>query len=271
MAHKQQTRGCPQGSCSGPALWNLIADEALAMPYPSNTSIQAFADDFLLVAAAKSERALGTLATEALRIFKIWSDRHGLQISTAKTSYLLLSSLVRGPSIFWEGRRVKRVRVLKYLGLHIDEKLSWSHHIHEIGKKAHQHFRNLQKIAGGSWGLSQRMRIQLYRAVAERTLAHAASAWSRDITQKQIEKLNSIQRLFLLNLTGAYRTAPTAALQIIAGIMPLHLKLKMEAHFTHVTRLSQRALVGTKLLQPTQYEKKAVGWQHHPSASLGEN
>ncbi|GBM61078.1 hypothetical protein AVEN_264396-1 [Araneus ventricosus] len=99
------------------------------------------------------------------------------------------------------------------------------------------------------------MRIQLYRAVAERTLAHAASAWSRDITQKQIATLDSIQRPFLLNITGAYRTAPTAALQIIAGIMPLHLKLKM----------------GTKLLQPTNYEKKAVGWQHHPSVSLEED
>ncbi|GBN43349.1 hypothetical protein AVEN_80815-1 [Araneus ventricosus] len=155
---------------------------------------------------------LGALATEALRILKIWSDRHGLKISAVKTSYLLLSNLVRGPSIFWEGRRIKRVRVLKYLGLHIDEKLSWSQHIYEMGKKDHQHYRNLQKIAGGGWGLNQKMRIQLYRAVAERTIAHAASACSRDITQKQIATLDSIQRPFLINITGAYRTAPTAAL-----------------------------------------------------------
>ncbi|GBM66082.1 hypothetical protein AVEN_177133-1 [Araneus ventricosus] len=195
------------------------------MPYPNNTSIQAFADDFLLVAAAKSERALGALAMEALRKFKIWSDRHSLSISTAKTSYLLLSNLVRGPSIFWEGRSIKKAGVMKYLGLFIDEKLSWSPHIKEMGKKDHQQHRNLQKIAGGSWGLTQKMRIQLYIAVTERTLAHAASAWSRDITQKQAAMLDTIQRPFLLKITDAYRTAPTAVLQLITEIMPLHLKL----------------------------------------------
>ncbi|GBM69356.1 hypothetical protein AVEN_272176-1 [Araneus ventricosus] len=96
-APKTQTRCCPQGSCSGPALWNLVTDEALSATYPENTCIQAFADDFIVVAAAESESGLGKLATEALNIFKDWSDRHGLSISVDNARFLQVCKLKRGP------------------------------------------------------------------------------------------------------------------------------------------------------------------------------
>ncbi|GBO12450.1 Putative protein in type-1 retrotransposable element R1DM, partial [Araneus ventricosus] len=51
-AIRDQKQGCPQGSCSGPALWNLVANEILQENWPINTSIQAFADDFVLVSHA---------------------------------------------------------------------------------------------------------------------------------------------------------------------------------------------------------------------------
>ncbi|GBN79917.1 hypothetical protein AVEN_84347-1 [Araneus ventricosus] len=100
LAQQTQTRGCPQGSCSGPALWNLVADEALSATLPVNTSIQAFADDFLIMAAAESERGLGKAATDALKVFRTWSDRHDLSISVEKTKFMQISNLKRGPSIF---------------------------------------------------------------------------------------------------------------------------------------------------------------------------
>ncbi|GBO27150.1 hypothetical protein AVEN_58000-1 [Araneus ventricosus] len=49
--------------------------------------------------------------------------------------------------------------------------------------------------------------------------------------------LNSIQRKFLLNITGAYSTTLTAALQVIEGITPLHIKIQMETIFVIVGRL----------------------------------
>ncbi|GBM29115.1 Retrovirus-related Pol polyprotein from type-1 retrotransposable element R1 [Araneus ventricosus] len=45
-ATKDQKQGCPQDSCSGPALWNLVDNEKLNQVWPHNVHIQAFADDF---------------------------------------------------------------------------------------------------------------------------------------------------------------------------------------------------------------------------------
>ncbi|GBL91244.1 hypothetical protein AVEN_195130-1 [Araneus ventricosus] len=42
---------------------------------------------------------------------------------------------------------------------------------------------------------------------------------------------------FPLYITGSYRTTPTAALQTITGIMPLHLKAQQEAIYINFTCL----------------------------------
>ncbi|GBO09020.1 hypothetical protein AVEN_57962-1 [Araneus ventricosus] len=49
--------------------------------------------------------------------------------------------------------------------------------------------------------------------------------------------LNSIQRKFIPNITGAYSTTPTAALQVIEGITPLHIRDQMESILIRVGRL----------------------------------
>ncbi|GBN22753.1 hypothetical protein AVEN_38020-1 [Araneus ventricosus] len=77
---------------------------------------------------------------------------------------------------------------------------------------------NLKIIAGGNWGISQIHRRTLYKTVIERMPAHGSSAWCLNPTFKVKRKPSSIQRPFLLHISGAYRNTPTAALQTIIGI-----------------------------------------------------
>ncbi|GBM58520.1 hypothetical protein AVEN_148439-1 [Araneus ventricosus] len=46
-----------------------------------------------------------------------------------------------------------------------------------------------------------------------------------------------MQRTFLLNITVAYSTTPTAALQVIEGISPLRMKDQMESILVRVGRI----------------------------------
>ncbi|GBL93973.1 hypothetical protein AVEN_76695-1 [Araneus ventricosus] len=68
-AIRDQKQGCPQGSCSGPALWNLVANEILQENWPINTSIQAFADDFVLVSHAPTRVQLESQINESIAKF----------------------------------------------------------------------------------------------------------------------------------------------------------------------------------------------------------
>ncbi|GBM71345.1 hypothetical protein AVEN_4655-1 [Araneus ventricosus] len=89
-------------------------------------------------------------------------------------------------------------------------------------------------------------------------LAHGSSAWFLNPTFKMKRKLPSIQRPFLLHISGAYRTTPTAALQTILGIPPLHMQLQFEARFTSIYRLRIPLPPNITDTQPQDLEMKAT-------------
>jgi hypothetical protein len=52
-AEKTITRGCPQGACCGPGLWNIQYDTVLNLQYIKHTCVIAFADDLLVMTRAE--------------------------------------------------------------------------------------------------------------------------------------------------------------------------------------------------------------------------
>ena len=45
---KEISRGCPQGSCSGPGFWNLQYNSLLQLKFMERTKVVAFADDLIM-------------------------------------------------------------------------------------------------------------------------------------------------------------------------------------------------------------------------------
>ncbi|GBM13310.1 hypothetical protein AVEN_226292-1 [Araneus ventricosus] len=91
------------------------------------------------------------------------------------------------------------------------------------------------------------------------------AAWALSVSPRLKKKLSSIQRIFFLYITGSYRTTPTAALQTITGIMPLHLKAQQEAIFINVTCLRKEIEFEGLSYQPRDYEEKIKSLTIHPS------
>ncbi|GBM08230.1 hypothetical protein AVEN_82921-1 [Araneus ventricosus] len=94
----------------------------------------------------------------------------------------------------------------------------------------------------------------LYKTVIERMLAYGAAVWCLDPPVRIKRKLNTIQRPFLLALTGAYRTTATSALQVILGIPPLY--LQQEARVTAIRRLNISLPDTLTTLVPGEVEKE---------------
>ncbi|GBN05164.1 hypothetical protein AVEN_230503-1 [Araneus ventricosus] len=89
-ATKDQKQGCPQGSCSGPALWNLVANKILNQVWPDNVHIQGFEDDFLLVNEADSNKSLVEDTQSAITQFSSWCSENELAVSTEKNKLYLI-------------------------------------------------------------------------------------------------------------------------------------------------------------------------------------
>ncbi|GBM38149.1 hypothetical protein AVEN_48484-1 [Araneus ventricosus] len=73
------------------------------------------------------------------------------------------------------------------------------------------------------------------------------------------------QGKFLLNITGAYSTTPTAALQVIEGILPLHIKAEQEAVYVRTARLRKTSNYNNINFNPNNYEDGTTSTKFHPA------
>ncbi|GBM92131.1 Putative protein in type-1 retrotransposable element R1DM [Araneus ventricosus] len=236
LVSRDQRKGCPQGSCSGPALWNLVVNSLLNILWSPNVHLQAFADHLVLITKSTKE-GLKVLTNDTMTQIVNWAESNLLTISHEKSNFLIYSKLVAAPPVFWKNHRIKRLHAIKFLGIYIDDKLNWNSHIRYLSQKAQILNQNFLKIAGPSWSISRSHRLLLYKTVIERVFAHGSSIWCINPTAKISRILDSIQRSFLLSISGAYRTTSTAALQVLLGLPPLALKLQQEAVITNLIRL----------------------------------
>ena len=59
---KEVSKGYPQGSCCGPAFWNIQFNALLNLEYEKQTKMVAFADDVILAVKAETIREAENLA-----------------------------------------------------------------------------------------------------------------------------------------------------------------------------------------------------------------
>ncbi|GBM90578.1 hypothetical protein AVEN_66721-1 [Araneus ventricosus] len=95
-------------------------------------------------------------------------------------------------------------------------------------------------------------------------LAHGSSVWCLHPTMCMARKLSTIQRSFLLNISGAYSKTATEALHVILGIALLHLQLQQESRVINICRLN----LPLSIEDPDQIEVKVSGWAFHSSKHL---
>ena len=137
----------PQGSCAGPVLYSAYAstlqevindqDESPSINKP--IEIHGFADDHAykksLVAKSWVDEinTMGDLENCAKRI-KNWMDGNRLKMNDSKTEFIMFSSskmLTKciTADININGTRVKKQNVIRYLGVWMDEVLSFKYHV----------------------------------------------------------------------------------------------------------------------------------------------
>ena len=224
------TRGCPQGSVCGPLFWDLIIDPCLQSldRHPDTAGVVAYADDLAILISADSRLDLEKKAKNVIKILTNWCTSNKLTVSTEKTKYLLLKGkMVRNPTIKINEKNIQRVNSYKYLGIHLDEGLTYNIHIQNIHQTALKTINKLITLAQGHYKIPVKTIKLYYKAIITPIVSYGASVWSHRLLQNQTlaRKINAIQRTTLLRLTGAYKSTPNDALIMALGVPPLHLEV----------------------------------------------
>lgn len=223
----QVTSGAAQGSILGPDLWNISYDEILRIEMPQDTFLVGYADDIAAVISARdSEEAKRKLRQVMIRT-ETWLDSHGLQLATQKTEVLLLTRrhIPVEINIDIGDITIQTKRCINYLGVRLDPKLTYSNQIQYAANKAAKTTAQLSRLMANVGGPLQNKR-RLLMETSNSILLYGCEIWGETMRcKKRANALLAVQRASALRITSAYRTVSDAAVFVIAGIIPVDLKI----------------------------------------------
>lgn len=215
--------GAPQGSKSAPVLWNILYDGVFDLPLHPKVFLTAYADDLAVVVVGKDAATIESTANESLNKINTWMREHELQLAPDKSEAVLLIGRKRcGPiNIHIDGNQIMLKDQVKYLGVVLDRQMNFGPHIDYVAKKATARtealIRLMPRHGGATW-----KRRKLLNCVVESAILYAAPVWKQvTMVKTHMNKLFKIQRRMTLGITRAYRTTSTAALQVLAGVIPI--------------------------------------------------
>jgi len=132
------TGGVSQGSVVGPLLWNMTYNTVLGETLPVGVTMLGFADDTLVVVAAKTISDLEELANKILDQIAGKINQLGLDIAAEKTEAVLFTNRYKYtiPRVRICGTYITLADQMTYLGIVIDRSCLFKAHIRKTTEKA---------------------------------------------------------------------------------------------------------------------------------------
>ena len=184
----------------------------------------------LLMVEGTSPPTMGEMMQKALREVETWAEVNGLTFNPSKTQAMLClrarGKLPTNPVLKLRGKKLTYSENIKYLGVLINRRLIWSHHIRERYKKCVAIFHKTKALIARDWGLAPRRVLWVYQAIVLPKLTYGAIVWGHEVKQTVKKWLYRLQRLALSQILRPWRSTATESLDVIAGILPVDLRLQ---------------------------------------------
>lgn len=226
-------KGTPQGGVLSPMLWIIVMDKLLTRLRAAGIKAVGFADDLAIMCRGKFPSTLTDITNRALKIVDKWCKETGLSANPDKTEYIIFTKnrkLDNFGDIKLTGTKLVRKENVKYLGLWFNSKLNWTNHIEQKIDKCTKIFWCCKKAIGKNWGLTPKNILWIYTAIVRPLLAYGSFIWwGGAITAINKKKLNTLQRLACLSITGAMRSTPQDTMDALLMLPKLDDFISVEA------------------------------------------
>ena len=191
------TCGVPQGSILGPLLFLLYIND---LPRASQMNTILFADDTTLLTSAKTEQELITKTNRELDKVANWFQANGLTAHPEKTTFMVFNyqnSKALNNQICFSQTKLERIgegekeESVKFVGLLIDENLSWDKHKQYVHNKLQQ---QSYLISSNKKVLTRKTKTMLYNALIKPHMEYGLMAWGHTNMQAIFIKQKKIIR-----------------------------------------------------------------------------
>ena len=224
--------GVPQGSILGPLLYLIYVNDV-----QSSTSAQilSFADDTTITVSSNNINTLMQKANSSLSDINTWFCANKLFLNFSKTKFIILSPpqvsvKTNHTTLQTANNIIERTNSHKFLGIHIDEHLTWKKHISHVNSKiAHSLFaiKQVQKT------LPPSALRTLYFSLIHPHLIYGIHAWG-NTASSTLNKTNILMKRAIRLINNAPYNSHSEPLFKKSKILTLpHLHEQQIATFSH--------------------------------------
>ena len=168
--------GVPQGSILGPLLFILYINDL-----PNISKLAKFilyADDANIFITGDSVNEVMATLNELSPILVSWVSLNGLKLNLKKTNFMIFSRNKKRhqniPEVIIDGTVIEQKTEARFLGVIIDDKLSWSAHINAVRRKMTRYTGIMYRLKNQ---LPVKVRLQIYHSFVQCHLNYCSTVW----------------------------------------------------------------------------------------------
>jgi ribonuclease HI len=259
-AFRQIAAGIPQGSPVSPILFLIYIHSLFGSI--SNFTLS-YMDDVAISASSTSLRKnVRMLERDVATLFGLGVPC-AIQFDIAKTELIHFTTgkeSLAATLTLPDQTVVTPKPVVKWLGIHLDNALSFKEHVSIRTSQAQSAFYRMCRLANSERGLSPYALRQLYMACVTSVADYGCQVYWKGQTLVT-SKLQGLQNMALRKILGTFRTSPTLPSEVEAALPPPAIRLN--------TALRQYAFRARKLpdrhpiKEATQFIESQLYSQHH--------
>lgn len=220
--------GFPQGKVCSAKFWIIAFDEAIRILNSKGVTGQGFADDCNGSIGGTDLNYMYTRMQRVLNNLVSWGKTKGLTFSPEK-SVIILFYKGKKPQkkyLLMDGKKLPHVETTNYLGVTLDEKLSWKPHIENTLSKCLTNLRHITAAFKKKVSSKPKLIKWIYTEAIRPKLTYCSMIWAHRVNKSLASKLNTLNRAATMAITPVPRSTPQAALEIIYDIEPLNIHLQ---------------------------------------------
>lgn len=258
--YHETTAGVPQGSVLGPLLYLLYTSD---MSNYDHTVVATFADDTAILATNEKPETAAAHLQGHLDVLQIWFNKWRITVNTEKSAQVTFTNRrVICTQVRINGATIPQKTEVKYLGLHLDQKLNWSAHIKAKRKQIDIKAKQMNWLIGRRSQLSLSNKILLYKIILKPIWTYGIQLWGC-AKASHTKILQRCQSKILRTIVNAPWYVTNTTLHTDLGIPYVANEIQRLARtYTHNLAGHGNELIGQLINQPDITRRLKRLWPH---------